>query len=69
MSPQAKAKEAQGYVDKAVPRTCMNCLHFRFDTGWHDEAHRYPKETNLRCGLGGFAVKKMATCKEWGIKQ
>lgn len=25
-------------------------------------------QKNLRCGIGGFAVKKMGTCDEWGGK-
>lgn len=25
----------------------------------------HTKEANLRCGIGGFAVKKMGYCKRW----
>lgn len=27
------------------------------------------KETNLRCGIGGFAVKKNATCNQHKLKE
>ena len=35
--------------------------------GKHDSylTEQNKKESNLRCGLGGFAVKKMAFCNEW----
>lgn len=70
MSKQSDAKQQQGYTPKAIPQTCMNCKHFMFDTvqtvaptewrpdGWHEDK-------NLRCLLGGFAVKKMATCNKF----
>lgn len=32
-------------------------------TPWGDE-HKVQK--NLRCGKGGFAIKKAGTCAEWG---
>jgi hypothetical protein len=63
MSRQSEAKAKQGYVPK--PQTCSNCLHF------HSEIvdRKYlGEEKNLRCGIGGFAVKKMATCNEWAAK-
>lgn len=69
MSRQSKAKLAQGYVLKAIPKTCSTCLHLRMDIvpvlGMHGQPSEYTRETNLRCGLGGFAVKKMATCNEY----
>lgn len=69
MSKQSEAKEAQGYVAKPVPKTCANCQHFKSDNVLsyvgHFDGKEYFKESNLRCGLGGFAVKKMATCSEF----
>lgn len=69
MSKQSEAKERQGYVPKAVPRTCTNCSRLIFDsvlmkTPWSS----YTKDTNLRCTLGGFAVKKMGTCNLFQMK-
>lgn len=26
---------------------------------------KHYSDTNLRCGIGGFAVKKMGTCRLW----
>lgn len=80
-SKQAKAKEVQGYEQKPNPKTCINCRHYEFDMeiplwqrmandkqpGRYDFAlNAFPH--NLRCALGGFAVKKMATCKEFERK-
>lgn len=68
MSKQSEAKEKQGYVPKMKPNACMNCRFFKFDKGFHNQdlyGERFPKVMNLRCGLGGFAVKKMGTCKEF----
>lgn len=67
MSKQSKAKEIQGYVPKPVPNVCMNCSYFRSEvsirTGYF--GGEYTDEKNMRCGLGGFAVKKKGTCNEW----
>ena len=64
MSKQSEAKIQQGYVDKAVPKTCGQCLHFTSDTVTRTTIwlEAYTIESNLRCSIGGFAVKKMATC-------
>lgn len=61
MSKQSDAKEKQGYVAKAVPRTCSMCARFTKDTEtkssvWVGET--YTVDSNLRCSIGGFAVKK-----------
>ena len=65
MSKQSDAKTAQGYVIKAIPKTCANCS--KFSTDIHNEYSSYtgkthPRESNLRCGIGNFAVKKNSTC-------
>lgn len=77
MSKQSEAKERQQYVAKCAPQTCGNCAHLLFEMDfpvwmkkqrgvWCD---RFKLEkTNLRCGIGGFAVKKMGTCSEWAGK-
>lgn len=73
MSKQSEAKEKQGYTPKAVPRTCQNCSSFAFDmvqtkkaTEWREA---YFEDKNLRCEIGGFAVKKMGTCNEFKVKK
>lgn len=68
MSKQSEAKEKQCYVAKAIPQTCGNCMHFQSDmvemqSGWMGTT--WMAEKNLRCGIGGFSVKKMGTCKEF----
>ena len=68
MSKQQDAKKAQGYEPK--PRVCGSCAHFLSDI--IDEPTKYnpsyQRETNMRCGLGGFAVKKMGTCNQFEKK-
>lgn len=83
MSKPSEAKTAQGYVDKPVPHTCGACKNFAFDIQlpawmaqrnaetpdrprWH--IRDYGQENNKRCVLGGFAVKKTATCTLWLAK-
>ena len=74
MSKQSEAKEKQGYNQKAARRVCSTCGHFKSDMknqlGYNGEPSGYMVEKNLKCGLGGFAVKKMALCNEWieGVK-
>ena len=66
MSKQAKAKVAQGYVDKAPPKNCAVCKHYASttteETGYHGTWY---KESNIRCQLGCFAVKKTAVCNKF----
>ena len=66
MSKQSEAKKAQGYVAKAVPSVCMNCIHYKSEmvempAQWSFSS-AYTLEKNKRCGLGGFAVSKQGTC-------
>lgn len=76
MSKQSEAKERQGYEAKPVQRVCGTCKYFKSDKefpawmrdGKHDHYlsdDGYMQETNKRCGIGGFAVKKTATCRGW----
>jgi hypothetical protein len=72
MSKQSEAKAAQGYVAKAVPRTCANCAKFLSDkvqktSEWMKTT--WVEEKNLRCGIGGFAVKKNGTCNLYSVKE
>lgn len=60
-----KAKEEQGYITKVSERPmCKNCAHKIpvMDTfkDWHGNEATY--ERGLKCGLGGFVVKKQAVC-------
>lgn len=68
MSKQSEAKAAQGYVDKIkqLP-VCMSCVHFALDTVAREDVFgaTFMRERNLRCTLGGFAVKKMGTCRKF----
>lgn len=69
MSKQSEAKINQGYNEKPIPRTCGNCA--KYESELVDLAppyNQYFAEKNKRCGLGGFAVKKTATCMKWEEK-
>ena len=79
-SKQAQAKEAQGYTTAANNcGNCTHMTSERALPAWmvRDSEERsrigmlpYPVETfgverNLRCGIGGFAIKKTATCSKY----
>ena len=69
MSKQSDAKTKQGYVPSYQPLFCMHCRNFKSDivemtNGWA----KWTEEKNIRCGIGGFAVKKKGTCMEFGSK-
>ena len=69
MSKQSEAKQAQGYEQKPVIPVCMNCKnHEEKATGIYSLVRKqcffeWSEEKEDRCGIGGFAVKKMGTCK------
>jgi len=65
MSKQSEAKARQCYVEKPLPHVCSKCEHFRSDEEVMLSYGGWIKETNLRCALGGFKVKKTATCRKW----
>lgn len=69
MSKQSEAKERQGYTPKPIPHVCGTCGNITSDlvemTGYMGKPNGFVVEKNIRCGIGGFAVKKMATCDEW----
>lgn len=63
MSKKSEAKAKQGYVARAVPRVCSNCTYYQSTiTEVKEFGVKYKKESEKRCGIGGFAVAKMATC-------
>ena len=64
MSKQEEAKKAQGYGKDSA--RCKTCKHFSstsetLSTGWG--VATWVKESNKRCGIGGFAVQSSAHCK------
>jgi hypothetical protein len=68
-SKQQEAKERQGYETNPIMPVCRNCQHYIFriervenvwDRSWTQEKRR--------CGLGGFNVKKTASCAKWELK-
>jgi hypothetical protein len=58
MSKQKLAKELQGYTRETT--NCGNCKHFTSTK--ETTKYGYVNETNLRCGIGGFAIHKTARC-------
>jgi hypothetical protein len=78
MSKQSEAKERQGYNPNPTQEICSTCNNFLIGMDWpawmkdgkHDNylTPEHQRETNLRCGLGGFAVKNTARCNEWAVK-
>ena len=82
MSKQAEAKAAQGYEAKPVPRSCATCTNLKLNRRLPDwmvaakkdwsgkpytvESHGVDKD--LRCGIGGFAVKKTGVCNAYASK-
>ena len=76
MSKQSEAKAAQQYREKPVLPTCANCKHLIQDffyytldgviiEGKNPDPGKYARtySNNVRCGVGGFAVNKTATCE------
>lgn len=79
MTTVAEKKAEQGY--KTTPETCANCAHMRcrvYHLEYHvSNGRRYRVEVDgkgdgtnywsdtYRCDIGGFAVKKLATCTMW----
>lgn len=64
-SKQKQAKEKQGYIEEPIPTICKNCNHYRSEhvpIPWNEA---FTQEKDMRCGLGGFAVKKTARCNEY----
>lgn len=67
MKPEKKTanKTKQEYEGKPDFPTCSNCVAFKFDYEYVGSAlsnKMARKETKLRCGVGGFAVRREGTC-------
>lgn len=63
MSKQSEQKESQGYVLNAPPKNCGSCSNFAMTvTRESNQYGNFTKESNLRCTVGDFAVKKAAVC-------
>lgn len=72
MSKQSEAKKSQGYDHKPVPRTCGTCLHYKCAVEVSPGVYKgttVHNESDKRCSLGGFAVKKTATCNNYEAKR
>jgi hypothetical protein len=70
VSKQRKAKKQQGYDPKPKQSVCQNCEHYQSDfvTQTANWGKDWTEEKNKRCGIGGFAVKKTATCKKFSLR-
>lgn len=80
MSKQSEAKASQDYIPKA--HNCGDCANLQSNMlmpqwmidsnkvvpGSYNLASEYLMEKNIRCGIGGFAVKKMGICQEHTTK-
>jgi hypothetical protein len=65
MSKQGEAKKDQNY--REVPNTCSNCANYQSvkvkkTYEGFGGVSQWEEEKGKRCSIGGFAVKKMATC-------
>ncbi len=62
-----RAKKEQGYIPHVIPQTCGNCGHYTSKLTERRGVYGgiYFDESDKRCGIGGFAVKKMGGCKCW----
>ena len=69
-SKQQQAKERQGYEITPVLPVCSTCQHYtsRIERGENFWGHGVEQEKDLRCGIGGFAIKKTASCVSWEPK-
>ena len=66
MSKQSEAKKKQDYVPSYEPNYCMHCKNFRSDiVQMKNDWVTWSEEKNVRCGIGGFAIKKKGTCMEF----
>ncbi len=61
MSKKSNKKQEQGYEPKPTVAMCSNCNNFKSD--FIVKTYGYKQETNIRCGVGSFAVKKQGVCK------
>ena len=60
-----EAKAKQGYIEKPIHAKCSNCKYFQSEEKEEEGYYMiWTKEVNLRCGLGGFAIKKQGVCNQ-----
>lgn len=64
MSKVNDIKKQMGYQPKPVFEICSKCKHIRIDKVAAPWNKNVILEKNVRCVLGGFAVKKQGTCDE-----
>jgi hypothetical protein len=62
MSKVSEAKKAQNYCASPDRDICSTCKHYASDQVPSDWNPLVLLEKNIRCGIGGFATKKQATC-------
>ena len=66
MSKVTEAKKEQGYVSN--PRSCGTCKRMRCDLveakRWDGKPGKIEKK-NIRCEIGGFAVKVNSSCDKY----
>jgi len=60
-SKQQEAKELQNFRPKGS--FCSNCKNLRLEIEENESG--FLIEKNIRCGIGGFAVKKLSDCDLW----
>lgn len=60
MSKVSEAKKKQNYQTKQETARCAICSFFRSE--FIENKWGYKEEKNVRCGIGGFAIKKTAIC-------
>jgi len=67
MSKQSDAKKTQEYDPKPRPQICRECKNFQFEKVLTSELYgqKYYRDKNLKCSIGGFAVKKISTCNQF----
>jgi hypothetical protein len=61
MSRVQDKKDAQGFRAPGHSPVCTNCEHFTSDKVKSSWGNHYD-EKKLRCGVGGFAVKRTTSC-------
>ena len=67
MSKQSEAKEKQGFIKKC--HSCSNRENFKLDRESYICLGLVKRvESNLRCGIGNFAVKKSNWCNKYERK-
>jgi len=58
-----KVKANQGYRKQS--NQCMNCIYFSLKKEVMADGAEIYTDKHYRCLIGGFAIKKTATCDLW----